>query len=380
MEKLRIRYKNNKIWIYPLRYISIALLLSVLTIMIDTGHLNLGRAIPKVFFTKLDLAKTILATLAGSLLSITTFTFSTTLVVLTMYSSSFSPRVVENFLEEKITMKVLGVFMWGFFYCITSLLFMRESLSSPYVISATIGVIYAVLCLFYFSIFVNKGSRAIQATNLISKLRSEARKTILEIKSFVLKYDIAENYDLGEFVFRKDIRSNQSGYLELIDYDVLYEKTRRKECMLLIYSELGSFIQENRVIASIYSKKDTSWESREFENCFLFQENRTAVHCINILGLLIGEIADIEERFSTIKSYGDKGVLVFPIFNFEKELHSTLYPILSYGKEDLSIVLSLYGCLENIHSRAGVFNKSTSKNFQITCFPRQGKTSAIPWN
>lgn len=89
--------------------------MSAIIILIDNGTLPIQQYIPNIFFTSVDLAKQILGTLAGALLTITTFTFSTILIVLTMYSSQFSPRVVDNFLTNKITMKVLGLFV-GVFY------------------------------------------------------------------------------------------------------------------------------------------------------------------------------------------------------------------------------------------------------------------------
>lgn len=73
-------------------------MLAIGAILIDTKYVPILDFIPDLFLTRVELAKVILGTLSGSLLTITTFTFSTIMVVLTMYSSNFSPRVVNNFL------------------------------------------------------------------------------------------------------------------------------------------------------------------------------------------------------------------------------------------------------------------------------------------
>ncbi|NLX94175.1 MAG: DUF2254 domain-containing protein, partial [Clostridiales bacterium] len=135
-------------------YISISFLVAIVAILIDTKTIPLLDYIPDFLLTSVELAKLILGTLSGALLTITTFTFSTIMVVLTMYSSNFSPRVVTNFLTDKITMKVLGIFVGGFFYCILALFFMRKGFSDYLVVSATIAVIYSVLCILYFVVFV----------------------------------------------------------------------------------------------------------------------------------------------------------------------------------------------------------------------------------
>lgn len=105
--KLKMFYNENKMWIYLGKYILISFLVAVGAILIDTKYFSILNLIPDLFLTSIDLAIVILSTLSGALLTITTFTFSTIMVVLTMYSSNFSPRVVSNFLTDKITMKVV---------------------------------------------------------------------------------------------------------------------------------------------------------------------------------------------------------------------------------------------------------------------------------
>ena len=166
--RMKMFYNENKMRIYLGNYILISIMLAIGAILIDTKYVPILDFIPDLFLTRVELAKVILGTLSGSLLTITTFTFSTIMVVLTMYSSNFSPRVVNNFLTDKITMKVLGIFVGGFVYCILALFFMRERYSDYLVISATIAVIYSVLCIMYFVIFVYNVSSSISDIVLAS--------------------------------------------------------------------------------------------------------------------------------------------------------------------------------------------------------------------
>lgn len=177
-ERLKMYYNGNKMWVQLGQYILISFLLAIVAILIDTKTIPGLDYIPNLFLTSIDLAKLILSTLTASLLTITTFTFSTIMVVLTMYSSNYSPRVVSNFLTDKITMKVLGIFVGGFFYCILALFFMRKSFSEYLVVSATIAVIYSVLCILYFVVFVYNVSSSIQATRLIDRLYDESYEII----------------------------------------------------------------------------------------------------------------------------------------------------------------------------------------------------------
>src|SRR5690554_4879384 len=184
IQKIRVLYENNKVWLFLSKYLFFSLLLAMLILLIDSRILPLIQYIPGFFLTGIDLAKTILGTLAGALLTITTFTFSTIMVVLTTYSSNFSPRVVENFLTDRISMKVLGIFTGGFFYCITTLLFMRTTVQNQLVLSATVAVVYSIVCIAYFILFVFSVSSSIQASKLITRLFVESMELIEKTLEF----------------------------------------------------------------------------------------------------------------------------------------------------------------------------------------------------
>jgi uncharacterized membrane protein len=105
---LRRIYQNAKssIWLYPLLYSLIAVFLSVFVTWIDkTPGQRLLFDLPTYFYTTSRLARDVLGIIASAFITISTFTFSTTMVVITMYSSQFTPRVVENFLNNETTMK-----------------------------------------------------------------------------------------------------------------------------------------------------------------------------------------------------------------------------------------------------------------------------------
>lgn len=393
--KMKLRYQKNRIWLYPLRYILTACLLAIIVILIDTNKAPIDQAyIPKVFFTSVDLAKTLLSTLAGSLLSITTFTFSTTMVVLTMYSSQFSPRVIENFLSEKITLKVLGIFMGGFFYCIISLFFMRESLGESLVVSASIAVIYAVLCLIYFAVFIITVSTYIQAGNLIARLNGEANNVIDNAISYSEKYNPVDDYELGEYVFRKDIFSSKSGYLEVVDYEHLYDDISSFDCIMIVHAHTGDFIVNNQLIVSLYFKKESYEKDKleEIDNNFICEDSRnieydylfaiqkvvevalraispgindpnTAIDCINMLGVLLSKLSGLSSRYIEISKEGHLNKIIIPYFDFSHDLYETFYQLIIYGKNDVSVVLSIYKALENIIRSASPENAEIVKDF-----------------
>lgn len=394
IDKIRIFYKNNTIWVYLAKYILISLVLSILAILIDSKFISVLNLIPEVFLTSVELAKLILSTLAGSLLTITTFTFSTIMVVLTMYSSNFSPRVVNNFLTDKTTMKVLGIFIGGFLYCILALFFMRNSFSEYSVLSATIAVVYAVLCIIYFVIFVFRVSSSIQATKLISRVYDESYEIIERALKYRKNQISSDEYEIGVFRSKLEIISDRSGYLELVGFDDLLNTLKEIDTKLILREDIGAFVSKNQIIATLYYNEDLEDEDlmNKILKDFTIQEQRiayndyrfslqkivditlraispgindpnTAIHCINILGVLLSKLGEIKGRYTVIKVEDCKSEIVYEDFHFKEDLYYTFYQIVHYGKEDISVVIAILKALKNINNSSSEEKTSIIEEF-----------------
>lgn len=174
---------KESLWLTPavISLLSFALAL-VVGIFDSEIYISLSDHLPPIMLTSVELSRTILGVIAGALITMTVFTFSTTMVVLTTYSSQFSPRVVKNFLMDENTMKTLGIFMGGFIYSIMTLAYMRNGVGSNTVIAAMIGILYILFCLIHFLKYINHVSSYIQMNNLIGRLLKRPWKRLGIIK------------------------------------------------------------------------------------------------------------------------------------------------------------------------------------------------------
>lgn len=147
LQSLRHRYTA---WFNLWKYILFSMLLIILVFLIDYRLIDIIDHVPVLLTSPLRLAKNILTSLAGAFLTITTFGFTTVLTVLNIYVSNYTPSMLDSFLEQKATMRVIGMFSGGFVYCITMLFFLRESDEGMLVIAGAVGVIFSLVALFYF--------------------------------------------------------------------------------------------------------------------------------------------------------------------------------------------------------------------------------------
>lgn len=376
MEKLKLLFDRKRSNIYLLKNILFALLLCVIVILIDYDG-ALHEYIPEFFLTKIDVSRTILGSLGGTFLTITTFTFSTILTVLSSYSSNFTPRVVNNFLSNDITMKVLGLFVGGFIYSMVSLFFMKSTNPDAMVISSTVALLYSMICIFNFVKFIFSVSESIQMTNVIKEVFHESEDVINEFAEQFEEDRRVESYDVSEYDQSHPFFANANGYLELIDFDPIIDKYKEEDCAVVIFPQKGDFISENEVIGKVYTHGKTP--DKEFledlsDMCSLQNERlvrndyrfaiqklveitlralstgvndpNTAINCLRYLGVLFGKLGTI---------YGSYTVQVddeYPLravakdFSMKDDLYDLVSPIVHYGQADLSVAIAILECLK----------------------------------
>jgi len=254
MNLKRILYNiRRSIWLYPVIYTLFAIFLASIVIIVDSRiFFDISSYIPRILTTSTDLAKSVLSIIASAFITIMTFTFSTTMVVLTMYTSQYSPRVVENFLTQKSTMKSFGIFVSGFMYSILSLLFIREILSDFKILAGTFGVIYILVGLINFIMYINNVGTYIQASNLIDRLFDKAFDDILKYKEEIEKYDSIGKEEIENFEAKLAIRSPKSGYIAEIYYRRLFEIATENKVLIIFDKLPGQFVTDEDIIAKIY--------------------------------------------------------------------------------------------------------------------------------
>lgn len=373
LKKLYVKLRKS-IWLTPTIYSLIAILLSTLVILLDTRTIgNIQNKLPQYLFTDIELAKIILSTIATAILAMITFTFSTMMIVLTMYSSQFSPRILPNFLTDHKATVVLGVFMGTFIYSIFSLFFMRETIEVDMVISAAVGIILVILCLAFFTFFIYHVTTSIQVENLIEKLYKEAIKNIDDYNdNFRQKhFSHISSWQKDETSNSLDVISSSNGYIQMIDYEKLLEEALDYNGVIKIRAKVGSFVTEGQCLATIYREKsfpndekgvrirdkftigndrstiqDIEFSIEKLVDIALraispgINDPNTARECINAIGLVLGKISRCTGEMIAVEDKKDKIRLIMKGINFKEILYFTFYQIRHYGHEDISIILN----------------------------------------
>ena len=395
MNLKRVIYKiKRSIWLYPVIYTLFAVLLASAVIVVDSRiFFDISGYIPRILTTSTDLAKTVLSIIASAFITIMTFTFSTTMVVLTMYTSQYSPRVVENFLTQKSTMKSFGIFVSGFMYAIISLLFIREMLSDFKILAGTFGVIYILVGLINFILYINNVGTYIQASNLIDRLYDKAYDDILAYKKEIENYDSIGKEEIENFQTKIGIKSSSNGYIAEVYYNKLFEIARDNKVMIIFNKLPGQFVTDEDVIAKIYYDRSSELMENLSENigdCLDIGDSRTevqdfsfsiqklvevaikalspgindpntAIHCIRDLGLLLRELSTLKAGYVVMRDEenGNRASLYRESYDLDKLLSDTFNQMIHYGQDDIFVMLTI------IKAHRHILEKSNEKNKEI---------------
>lgn len=393
MNLKRILYNiRRSIWLYPVIYTLFAIFLASIVIIVDSRiFFDISSYIPRILTTSTDLAKSVLSIIASAFITIMTFTFSTTMVVLTMYTSQYSPRVVENFLTQKSTMKSFGIFVSGFMYSILSLLFIREILSDFKILAGTFGVIYILVGLINFIMYINNVGTYIQASNLIDRLFDKAFDDILKYKEEIEKYDSIGKEEIENFEAKLAIRSPKSGYIGEIYYRRLFEIATENKVLIIFDKLPGQFVTDEDIIAKIYYDRNSDLKDNLSEEIgrsldigdrrtevqdFSFSiqklvevamkalspginDPNTAIQCIRDLGLLLRELAELKAGYVVIRDEdnGNRASLYRESYDLDKLLSDTFNQMIHYGKEDIFVVLSIIKAHRHILEKSNALNR-----------------------
>lgn len=367
---------KEKFWLTPAISSLLAVALSIGFFYVDLLLVDdLKEYIPSILLTKVELAKTIMGTLAGALLTMSTFTFSTILVVLTMYSAQFSPRALKNFVHDPITWRVLGIFLGGFIYNTLSLLFMRDDLFTHEVLSTFVGIVIAFFCLGTFAYFIHYIATTVQVSKLIEELIGDTEDVISFYEDFEEKCIVTEGSPTWKPVgVIETVNAETAGYLQFLYFEQLYRNAEKKGFEVEVLVFVGDYIYEGKPLMNIYKKEDQEFNvsgyysiggerSAEQDLSYALQklveialraispginDPNTANDIIIRIGRLLGKIAHLHHGEALLANDEGEKVMkcVFP--EFSSILYHVYYQLSFYGKEDISVLNSMADSLRII--------------------------------
>ncbi len=135
-------------WFVPTVLVAGAVALSLVMINLDkaSAYDNWMATLGWFFTRGPEGSRAVLSTVAGSMMTITRVTFSSTIVALQLASSQFGPRLLRNFMRDRGSLVLLGTFIATFAHCLLALRTVNGTEEQRFVphLSVTVGLLMAL--------------------------------------------------------------------------------------------------------------------------------------------------------------------------------------------------------------------------------------------
>ena len=132
-----------------------------------------------------EAARTVLSVIAGSLVTVTSLTFSLTVVTLQLASSQFSPRLLRTFTRDRLVHVSLGLLLGTFTYAVTVLRTVRASLSDHEAfvpqVAVTTAYVLALVSVLTLVVFLAHLARQIRVEWMLREVHADTAVTMSRV-------------------------------------------------------------------------------------------------------------------------------------------------------------------------------------------------------
>ena len=300
---------RTSFWFVPALMVCSAVALSFFLISIDRStELNPHRIFGFFYEVGPEGARTVLATIASSMITVAGVVFSITIVALTLASSQFGPRILRNFMKDKGNQVVLGMFISTFIYCLLVLRAVHTSGGEDFVpnLSVTFALILSLINVAVLIYFIHHISASIQAEQVVASVYHEldAHIDLFFPQALSDKEDSSSedkncdtptepSLDISDY-YGHTIRSDQSGYLQAIDEAALFDMAKENDLIIRLPYRPGCFVSLGSCLFVIMSKNKDKVDDElqsSISNALILGSHRTPEQDIEFTVNQLVEIA-----------------------------------------------------------------------------------------
>jgi uncharacterized membrane protein len=388
MLKLRHLWGNlhSSFWFVPLLLVLGSILLAIGLIEADSAGSDRWLAQwPRLFGAGAEGSRQMLATLAGSMMTVLGVTFSMTLVALTLASSQYTSRILRNFMRSRVTQGTLGTFAGIFTYCLIVLRTIRNGGGSDFVpgLAVFFGFVLALCSVGVLIFFIHHIASSIQASSIIA---SVARETMTVIEQLFPEQSGSTTKDAGDAsqgrrvlneATWRPIPAAETGYIQSVDREALLRLALASQTTLRMERGVGDFVVRNTALASLAQEdpldqetitalnasysisshrtvaQDPAFGIRQIVDMALkalspgVNDTSTAVMCIDYLTAILALLVTRDIPSSLHYQDGElRMIFIGP--DFESLLDESLDQIRSSGAGNVAIMARILGALETI--------------------------------
>ncbi|MDJ0351538.1 DUF2254 domain-containing protein [Pseudarthrobacter sp. PH31-O2] len=271
---------RSRLWPLPVVAVALAVTLGVgLPILDDLVDQQLPEVLQRYLFSGgPEAARAVLQSISGSLITVTSLTFSLTVVTLQLASSQFSPRLLRTFTSDSFVHGTLALFLGTFSYSLTVLRTVRSSTStgSEFVpdIAVTVAFLLAIASVVGLVLFLAHLTREIRVESMMRNVHTATSATIRRV---IPQYQAPGATDappsvgaatavgVAENPRGQRIMSSSSGFLSAVDAAGLAAAARKSGAVIRLDQRPGASLIAGVPFATVWASAGRAFSSAELE-------------------------------------------------------------------------------------------------------------------
>ena len=242
-------------------------MLAIGMVQLDLHLINGWTAEHPWLLTTPDGARSMLATIAGSMITVAGVTFSMTLLAISHASSQIGPRLLTGFMEDRANQLTLGAYIATFLYSMLVLRSVQAGESSgnaqavsdfvPH-LSVLVGMFLAITNVMVLIYFIHHVTRSINIANVIHRVGSELidcmgqiyPERLGESKADVDDGHLPKDYDEDSRALLR--KQDIAGYLRVMDAQQLLELATEHELVVELHARPGDYRVASQPLMSVW--------------------------------------------------------------------------------------------------------------------------------
>ncbi len=259
---------KSTLWFMPLWYIVGAIGLSVFTFYLDYV-VDISLYLPAAIGFSGQTLQVLLSALVGGVLTLSAFTINSLLVALTTFSGQFSSKMLVNFVSDRATQHVLGIFNGSFIYVLLNFLYVTHEEEEYIVATPVLSILTAVTAAVTFIYFINHTTTWMQVHNISFNMNAKSKSVQASLEKELKPYRLEKEIEKESLPLESDgkvIKANQSGYLQVADFSRLIKQASRDNSLLKFDVRIGEFVVEGTPLLTYWEYGQTINPERYFKS------------------------------------------------------------------------------------------------------------------
>ncbi len=369
-------------WFVPTVMLAASVLLAMGLLYID--QVTIGQAdLVWLYSGGPEGARSLLATVAGSVITVAGVVFSITIAALTQAASQFGPRLLRNFMRDTSNQFVLGMFVATFMYCLIVLRTIHGEQEGPSAfvphLSVTVAVVLAAASIAVLIYFIHHVSYSLQAPAVVAAAHADMKRVLVRIP-----YDAqgastpTVPIELPDFDHEGHaVSSSHEGYVQAVDFDHLIRRAARSDVVIRLSYRPGNYVISGSTLARVWpadrcdadlsraicqsficgvestAEQDVEYALRQIVEVAVralstgVNDPFTAVNCVDVIGSAVCHIARCGLPGRLHFDEAGRLRIVSPVTDFPGVLDTAFNQIRQNSRGDVAVTVRL---LETLHA------------------------------